>query len=76
MRLLYETPALADDSGQAINRERASTIIESVRRAGRTILTEVESKDVLAAYGIPITETRVAPTADAAAEAAQALGFP
>jgi acetyltransferase len=76
MRLLYETPALADGDGRAINRERASEVIESVRRAGRTILTEVESKDVLAAYGIPITETRVALTADEAADAARALGLP
>ena len=76
IRLLYETPAVADDDASLIDRARAEEVIESVRRSGRTILTEVESKDVLAAYGIPITETQVAPTADDAATAARSLGFP
>ena len=44
----------------------------AAREAGRTLLTEVESKAVLAAYGIPITETRIAPTADEAVAAAGA----
>ena len=35
------------------DRALAEQIIESARRAGRTILTEFESKQLLAAYGIP-----------------------
>ena len=45
-------------------------------RSGRTLLTEVESKQVLAAYGIPVVETRVAATEDEAAACARELGFP
>ena len=38
--------------------------------------TEVESKQILAAYGIPTVETRVATTEDEAVAAAEAIGFP
>ena len=37
---------------------------------GRTLLTEVESKQLLAAYGIPSVETRVAAGEDEAARIA------
>ena len=71
---LYETPALGDvAAGQP---ERAAQIIESARREGRTLLDEHESKGLLAAYGIPTVETRVAHDAAEAARAAEALGYP
>src|ERR671917_599017 len=44
--------------------------------AGRTILTEFESKSLLAAYGIPTVETRVARSAEEAAELAGEFGYP
>ena len=55
---LYETPSLPDDD-DARRRPGAGRRRSSRRRAGegRTLLTEVESKAVLAAYGIPITDT-------------------
>jgi acetyltransferase len=76
IRLLYETPTLAAEDGRNIDRARATAVIESVRSAGRTLLTEVESKEILAAYGVPITETRVALTADVAVAAATEIGYP
>ena len=76
LRGLYETPVLPDDSEGAIDRARVTDIIEAARAEGRTLLTEVESKAVLAGYGIPITETRIARSADAAVEAAAAIGYP
>ena len=77
LRGLYETPALptGHDAEQA-TRERARTLIEEVRRTGRTLLSEVESKEVLGAYGIPVVQTLVATTEDEAVGHAVRLGFP
>jgi acetyltransferase len=74
LRGIYETPELADDSD--VDSERAERIVAGVRESGRTILTEFESKALLAAYGIPTVETRVANSADEAAELAERLGYP
>jgi acetyltransferase len=73
---LYETPALEDSGDSVPDRRLAEEVIQSARQAGRTILTEVESKKVLAAYGIPVARTVVAATADEAAAAAAAIGYP
>jgi acetyltransferase len=72
---LYETPTLAEEpTGDA--RERARELIQSARAAGRTVLTEYESKRLLAAYGIPTVETRLASTVDEAVAQAEAIGYP
>ena len=74
---LYETPNGPVDSEIATNaRESAEAIIAAVRRQGRTVLTEPESKQLLAAYGIPTVKTVVAETLDAAVAAAEDLGYP
>lgn len=71
---LYETPAATDAAtGQP---QRAEEIIQSARRTGRTLLDEHESKELLAAYGIPTVETRIARDCTEATRAAQALGYP
>jgi acetyltransferase len=54
----------------------ASDVIGKALAAGRDLLTEIEAKQVIAAYGIPVVETRIAPTPDDAARAAEAMGFP
>ncbi|NOJ52602.1 bifunctional acetate--CoA ligase family protein/GNAT family N-acetyltransferase [Myxococcus sp. CA005] len=71
---LYETPALAQAVSSA--RDEVRQWVESARAEGRTLLTEYESKKLLAAYGIPTVETRLAVTEDAAVAEAAALGFP
>jgi len=58
------------------DRARADAIIQTARRAGRTILTEFESKQLLATYGIPIVETRIATTEDDAVKSATEIGYP
>jgi acetyltransferase len=73
LRSLYETPVLAPATPE---RTRAEKIIQDARQGGRTILTEFESKQVLAAYGIPIVETRVAKTEKEAVKAAGEIGYP
>jgi acetyltransferase len=77
LRQLYETPAMPqDDAHGEIDREKASAIIAEVRKSGRTLLTEFESKKLLAAYGIPTVETHIATTESDAVKQAARLGFP
>ena len=54
----------------------AAVIIAAVRREGRSILTEFESKQLLTAYGIPTVKTAIAATPDAAVAAAEDFGYP
>ncbi|MBN9662774.1 MAG: bifunctional acetate--CoA ligase family protein/GNAT family N-acetyltransferase [Acidobacteria bacterium] len=75
LKALYETPSYAKDGG-SVDSEAASAIIQRVRGEGRTILTEFESKDVLAAYGIPTLPSRIASTEDQAVDAAESMGYP
>jgi acetyltransferase len=73
--LLYERPeALPDDAPPDFS--RVQRLIAKIRKAGRQLLTEVEAKEVLAAYGIPVTTTVMAATVDQAVAAAQQLGYP
>lgn len=72
---LYETPRdfsseLSPDS------QRVDAILANARQKGRSLLTEAESKQVLAAYGIPTVETRIAQDEEAAVEAAAAISYP
>lgn len=76
LRALYETPALAVTPEESTARDRAGAVLAAVRAAGRRLLTEYESKQVLAAYGIPTVETRAAASEDEAVAAARAIGYP
>lgn len=73
---LYETPVLPADEERVIHRDRAHDLVAAARSEGRTILSESESKDLLAAYGIPITETRPAHSLEDAVAAADTIGYP
>jgi len=77
LRGLYETPAItASGTNSGARKKKAREIIQHALAAGRTLLTEVESKELLSAYGIPCVPTRVARTADQAAACAAELGYP
>jgi acetyltransferase len=75
LKSLYETPALLADT-DASSLEQAKKLIQKVRKQGRTILTEFESKQLLSIYGIPTVDTRVAETEDKAVELAEEIGWP
>jgi acyl-CoA synthetase (NDP forming) len=51
-------------------------VIDAARGAGRTVLTEVESKQVLEDEGFPVASTRLARDAAEAAKLATDAGFP
>jgi acetyltransferase len=77
LRALYETPTLppgSDDEAEA--RARGDAILQAAIAEGRTLLDEFESKQLLAAHGLPTVQTRVATDEKAAVEAAEAIGYP
>ena len=51
-------------------------IIEAARKEGRSLLSEVEAKAVLADAGVPVTTTKLATSADEAVRLADELGYP
>lgn len=77
LQAIYETPEFpADSATQTPDRERVKAIIDGVRASGRTVLTEYESKAVLAAYLIPTVRTELAVSEDDAVASADAIGYP
>ena len=76
LQALYETVSLRHDSASGLDRETASSIIEKARTAGRYLLTEAESKQLLASYSISTVPTFIAPTPDEAVAKAEELGYP
>lgn len=72
---LYERPALPEV--ESVEHRRAATsLVARIRASGRTLFTEIEANQVLAAYGIPIARTESARTEGEVVKAAQRIGFP
>ena len=77
LRSLYETPVLpAEFHDLAPDRTRVSQIIAAARHSGRTLLTEIESKQLLDAYRLPTVETHLATSEDEAVKWADQIGYP
>lgn len=80
LRALYETPEMPTDSDEdgftAPDRDTVTKIINAAREQNRLILTEQESKQVLAAYGIPTIPMEVADNSDDAVKFADEMGYP
>lgn len=75
LRSLYETPAVgADSDNQFAKRSQVAKIIRTARRGKRTLLTEVQSKEILAAYGISVVETHIAFSEEEAVKLAESIG--
>ena len=75
LRSLYETPALSPNPDNDLSAQaRTAKIIAEAQKSDRTLLTEVESKEVLEAYGIPTIPTLVARTENEAVLLAKKLG--
>ena len=67
-----ELPATFEDT----NRKNALKIINLARNEGREALTELEAKQVFSAYGLPITNAKMAKTEEEAISLAKEIGFP
>ncbi len=77
LQLLYKTVSLTESNNERdVDRETASKIIDSARKAKRYLLTEAESKQLLATYNIPTVPTLIAASANEAATKARELGYP
>ncbi len=77
LRGLYETPTGrlgAEPDGT--DRDRAGALIRAVRTSGRALLTEAESKQLLALYGIPTVPTHVARDEEQAVALGDEIGYP
>ena len=74
-QLLQQTPPPLSH-GPAPDAEGARLLIESVLAERRTLLTEMESKALLAAFHIPVTRTMLARSATEAMLIASQLGYP
>ncbi|MFX1575668.1 MAG: bifunctional acetate--CoA ligase family protein/GNAT family N-acetyltransferase [Promethearchaeota archaeon] len=75
LELLYETPEeLPIES--APPKRPVTVLIRNASKEKREILTEVEAKQLLEFYNIPVAKTRIAKTVDEAASAAASIGFP
>jgi acetyltransferase len=72
--LMQTPPSVADEFTP--DTAAARRVIEAALAAGRARLSEPEAKQVLAAYGIPVVETRVARDPEEAVRAADELRYP
>ncbi|MFN2108395.1 MAG: acetate--CoA ligase family protein [Anaerolineae bacterium] len=59
-----------------VDPDAARAIIAQARAAGRVYLSEIESKKVFAAYGLPVAMTELATSEDAAVQLAETIGYP
>jgi acetyltransferase len=73
--LLMETPASLPAEFQA-DVAAARKVVDAVLAEGRTLASEPEAKSVLAAFGVPVVETRIACDVDEAVAHAERIGFP
>lgn len=78
LKLLYETPVAYEGlSEENFAREKKTkAFFSTLEKENRTLLTEAESKSVLADYGIPVVQTLVATTLEEAVFLSEKIGYP
>ena len=75
LELLQETPAQLPQEIQ-VNHDEAQAYIQECLKRQTHVLSEIEAKAILAAYGIPVTPTIAVSSPEAAAKTARRLGYP
>lgn len=79
LETLYETPRdvpLAFKLDRLAARRRFAEMAAALPSDGQAVLSEEDSKELLDAYGLPVTLPLRASTAEAAVEAAERIGYP
>lgn len=79
LREYAEMRTMMTEDGSAdlkVDREKALKIIAGARADGRDSLTEIEAKQVFAAYNLPVTTTLLSKSEDEAVKLAKEVGFP
>jgi acetyltransferase len=59
-----------------VNEDAAREIIAQVREEGDRNMTEIESKRIFQAYGMPVARTKLATSKEQAVELAEKIGYP
>jgi acetyltransferase len=75
-KLLLQTPGPLESKRDQADIDQARAIIDAVLAQGRTLLSERESKEVLAAFRIPVNVTRLARNPQEAVAHANDIGYP
>jgi acetyltransferase len=75
LRLLQETPRELHVELN-LDREKADRIIRGSLGENSNLLSEVESKELLESYGIPVNKTEVSTSPEQAVKLAEKIGFP
>jgi acetyltransferase len=75
LELLQETPSQLPHELQ-VNHQQAQAYIQECLKRQTKVLSEIEAKAILAAYGINVTPTISASSSQAAVQAASHLGYP
>jgi len=74
--LIRESANNAPFSYDKADRKTALEIINNARQDNRTALTEIEAKEVFRAYGLPVTQIKLAKTEEEAVKFSKEIGFP
>ena len=59
-----------------VNAQAAQTVLDDVKRLGRSLLSDMEARRVIEAYGLPTPDSCLAGSADEAVKAAADIGYP
>jgi acetyltransferase len=77
LRGLYETPALVEGPERSEDdQKKLDEFVQTARASRHNMLSEYESKQLLAHYGIPVVETCVAENEQGAVACAETIGYP
>lgn len=75
-KMLMQTPSPLKEELSPPDVETARAIIQGAFAQGRDVLSEMESKQVLDAFNIPVNPSRLARTASEACQIASEIGYP